>query len=71
MTVNTELGESVLSQDAKSQVQAAIIDDAPADDDGKAVRSPLTLALLRTRWLLAFATPGHGRGATFRGAAGV
>lgn len=38
--------------------------EEPEDEEGKSY-SPLTVALIRSRWLAAFATPCHSRGATF------
>jgi hypothetical protein len=54
------------STSGESGKHTAVIAETATDDSGKHLESPLTIAVLRTRWLLAFATPGHGRGATFR-----
>jgi len=42
--------------------------EAPSDEDSdgdKEPESPLTLAILRSRWLTAFSTPCHSHGETF------
>lgn len=36
-----------------------------SSEPNKAPTSPLTLALLRSRWLTAYSTPGHNRGESF------
>jgi hypothetical protein len=57
--------EKPISQiESASSISQQGVAEQPEDEDGKAY-SPLTVAIIRSRWLVAFATPCHSRGATF------
>ena len=45
--------------------------DKASDEDDKTSFSPLTLAIIRSRWLGGFATPCHRHGTTFIGVGDV
>ena len=71
MSPTSKLGHGVLSPNLTESPQLTTsltvseVTDSVEDEDGKTPRSPLTLALLRSRWYAVWATPGHARGIGF------
>ena len=53
------------AEDPNLRTVAEAPSDSQDSDGDKKPQSPLTLAILRSRWLDVFSTPCHGHGETF------